>query len=303
LEETAEDIGLGSNEQGNGLLDVEAALGDKQNTDMIGEAGTVSVDENWTTVSLSGSYTDPVVVTSVGTYNDPDPVHARVRNAQSGSFEVRLEEWEYQDGVHSPEAVQYIVMEAGEHDTEAGMSVLAGKASVDGSWTTVTFSTNWGAQSHVYTQVMSTNDSTPTSTRVTRAGKGQFDVICQEEETNRSGSDTSMNDHATETVGFITTQPQPRGNNAGVGESVASSLPSDQWSTNSLQESYTTTPVVVHRMQSYFGRNTTDLRTRNLSTSSFDIVAQEEQSRDTETGHVPEYVATMAFESGPINQA
>jgi hypothetical protein len=53
-------------------------------------------------------------------------------------------------------------------------------------------------------------------------------------------------------------------------------------------------------MQSFFGRNTTDLRIRNLSSSSFEIVAQEEQSSDTEVAHVPEYVATMAFESGSI---
>jgi hypothetical protein len=31
-------------------------------------------------------------------------------------------------------------------------------------------------------------------------------------------------------------------------------------------------------------------------------MVQEEQSADGETSHVPEYVVTMAFKSGPINE-
>jgi hypothetical protein len=297
LLQTAEDVGLGDTDQGSGLLDVESAIGD-QNTNMIGEAGTVTINENWTTVSLDGSYTDPVVVASVGTYNDADPVHARVRNAQSGSFEVSLEEWEYQDGVHADETVGYIVLEAGEHDTAAGMKVLAGKTTANGSsMTTVNFSPSWNAQSHAYTQVMTSNDPTATSTRVTRAGGNEFDVICQEEEANQ-GSNTWENNHADETVGFIATEPRP-GGVGGSGESIASSLSTDAWSTHSLQDSYTNTPVVVHRIQSLFGNNTTDTRSKNQS-SSFDIRAQEEQSTDSETTHVREYVATIAFEPGSI---
>ncbi|WP_157573467.1 S8 family peptidase [Haloplanus natans] len=301
LQGSAEDIGLSSSDGGNGLLDANGAAGDLQN--MIGEAGTISVDENWTTVTLEGSYTDPVVVTSVGTFNDPDPVHARVRNAGSGSFEVRLEEWEYQDGAHSAESVQYIVVEAGEHDTEAGVPLVAGKTTANGGgWTTVTFTSSWNPQSHVYTQVMSNNDSTPVSTRITRAGAETFDVSCHEEETNESGSSWT-NDHADETVGFIATQPQSRIDNAGAGESIASSIPTDAWTTNPFQESYSAAPVTVPRMQSFFGGNTTDLRMRNLSASSFDVQAQEEQSLDDEVAHVPEYVATLALEAGPTSPA
>ncbi|RCU46451.1 hypothetical protein DU504_03480 [Haloplanus salinus] len=58
---------------------------------------------------------------------------------------------------------------------------------------------------------------------------------------------------------------------------------------------------MVHRMQSLFGRNTADVRIKNVSSSTFDIMTQEEQSSDSETGHVREYVATMAFEPGAID--
>jgi subtilisin len=301
LQNNTEDIGLSSSDGGNGLLDANAATGDIQS--MIGEAGTISIDENWTTVSLEGSYTDPVVVTSVGTFNDPDPVHARVRNAGSGSFEVRLEEWAYQDGAHGSETVGYVVMEAGAHSTAAGMKVVAGTATANGGgWTTVTFSPTWNAQSHAYTQVMSQNDPTAVSTRITRTGESQFDVICQEEESNQTGGSSWTNDHADETIGFVVTQPRA-GGVGGPGESIASSLSTDDWSTSSLQDSYTRTPTMVHRMQSFFGRNTADVRTRNVSSSTFDIMTQEERSSDSEARHVREYVATMAFEPGAIDAA
>jgi hypothetical protein len=211
-----------------------------------------------------------------------------------------LEEWAYQDGAHSSETVQYVVIESGAHSTEAGMDVVAGTTTANGNgWTTATFVSNWDAQSHVYTQVMSNNDSTPTSTRVTRSGSDRFDVSCHEEEAKQSGT-TWTNDHADETVGFIATEPQPRGLNGGLGESIASALPTDAWTTSAFQESYSSAPVTILRMQSFFGSDTTDLRLRDLSSSSFEVLAQEEQSSGTEVAHVPEYVATMAFEAGPI---
>jgi hypothetical protein len=219
----------------------------------------------------------------------------------SGSFEVKLEEWAYQDGAHATESVAYVLIEAGEHSTAAGMKVLAGRATASGGdWTTVNFTPSWNAQSHVYTQVMSNNDSTAVSTRITQTGEDQFDVICQEEEANQTGGDSWTNDHADETVGFVVTEPRS-GDVGGSGESIASSLSTGDWSTSSLQDSYTDTPAMVHRMQSFFGRNTADVRIKNVSSSTFDIMTQEEQSSDSETGHVREYVATMAFEPGAID--
>jgi subtilisin len=300
LEGSTEDIGLSSSDGGSGLLDAGAATSDIQN--MIGEAGTISVDENWTTVSLEGSYTDPVVVTSVETYNDADPVHARVRNATSESFEVKLEEWEYQDGTHSNETVSYVVLQSGQYSTNAGMDVLAGKVSADGSsWTTVNFSPDWNAQSHAYSQVMSDNDSTATSARITRTAGDSFDVSCQVEEGERPDASLWQNNHGNETIGFIVTQPQA-GDSGGEGESIASSILTDDWKTNSLQASYSETPVMIHRMQSFFGQNTSNIRSKSPSSSAFEIMIQEEQSYSEEVRHVREYIATLAFKSGPIKE-
>ena len=298
LQDSAEDIGLSSSDGGNGLLDAEAAAATSQN--MIGESGTISVDENWTTVSLDGSYTDPVVVTSVGTFNDSDPVHARVRNAGSGSFEVRLEEWEYQDGVHAAETVHYMIVESGFHETSTGINILAGTVQADGTgWTTANFEKTLGSQHYVFSQVMSVNDSTPVSTRITDVGLNSVDVVCQEEEANRSDE---FSDHAQETVGYLVTQPR-LGGSSDSGESIASVFATNEWSSGNLQDSYSSTPVVLNGLQSYFGRDTTDLRGRNYSSTSFEVLAEEERSANSETNHVREYVATLAFPNGEITEA
>lgn len=298
LQNTAEDIGLSTSDSGNGLVDAEAATGTIQS--MIGEAGTVTIDENWQTVSLNGSYTDPVVVTSVGTYNGPQPVHARVRNASSGSFDVKLEEWAYLDGSHVNEVVHYVVMESGFHQTSAGIDVLAGTVQASGGgFTTANYGQVFNSQRYVFSQVMSVNDSTPVSTRLTNVGLEGFDVFCQEEEANRM---PEFSDHAQETVGYIISQPVP-GSSGGTGESLASVFATNQWSSANLQDSYSSTPVILHGLQSYFGRDTTDLRGRNYTSRSFEVLAEEEQSANTETVHVREYVATLALPSGEITEA
>jgi hypothetical protein len=208
-----------------------------------------------------------------------------------------LEEWAYQDGGHSSEEINYIVLESGNHDPSSGVSMFAGKVTADGSgWKTVNFDPNWNSQSYVYSQVMTLNDSTPVTTRVTEFGTSSFDVICQEEESNRSGQ---VSNHAEETIGFIATQPQ-FGGAGDPGESVASIFATDGWSSGSLEDSYPSTPVMIHRMQSYFGRDTTTLRARNQTETSFEVLAQEEKSANTEVDHVREYAATFALEPGPI---
>jgi hypothetical protein len=210
---------------------------------------------------------------------------------------VKLEEWAYQDGVHATEIVDYIVMESGFHSTSTGIDVLAGTVQADGSaWTTIDYGRTFGSQRHVFTQVMTVNDSTPVSTRVTETGVDSVNVFCQEEEANRSGE---FSDHAQETVGYLVTQPHV-GGVGGTGESFASVFADQQWTTGSLQDSYSDTPVIINRIQSYFGRDTTYLRGRNYSPTSFDVLAEEEQSANDETTHVREYVATLAFPNGGI---
>ncbi|MEZ4931200.1 MAG: hypothetical protein R2788_03585 [Saprospiraceae bacterium] len=105
--------------------------------DFVGESGNVSLTNAWATVSLSRSFTKPVVLFGGISNNDPDPVTVRVRNVTANSFEVRLQEWDSEDGAHALENVAYLVVEGSLPDDkelfcstddfkfEAGVNVFA----------------------------------------------------------------------------------------------------------------------------------------------------------------------------------
>ena len=82
-----------------------------QSGDFVAETGIANIDTNWTTVTLSGRFTKPVVLFGGISNNDVGAVTVRVRNVTANSFEVRLLEWTYQDGEHATESVSYIVVE------------------------------------------------------------------------------------------------------------------------------------------------------------------------------------------------
>ncbi len=78
-----------------------------------GELGTINLSNAWATVTLTGKYTKPVVVMGALTNNDGQPVNVRVRNVGQNSFQVRLQEWDYQDGIHATEGICWMVVEGG----------------------------------------------------------------------------------------------------------------------------------------------------------------------------------------------
>ncbi|MEO1258231.1 MAG: Ig-like domain-containing protein [Bacteroidota bacterium] len=78
---------------------------------VFGETGKMNLTNAWATVSLNTNYTKPVVIFGGISNNDSEPVNVRVRNVTNNSFEVRLQEWDYLDGNHSPEEVSFIIVE------------------------------------------------------------------------------------------------------------------------------------------------------------------------------------------------
>ena len=101
--------------------------------DMPGEAaakfvtGNISVAQPttnpnaWTKVNLAATYTAPVVIAGPASFVNSVAASVRVRNvvaadpANAGrtSFEVQVDEWDFQDNIHSTETVSYMVMEEG----------------------------------------------------------------------------------------------------------------------------------------------------------------------------------------------
>ena len=90
-------------EHGRHLLD--------RSENIFGETGSVSVDDNWTTVYTNHTYYNPVVIAGAPQSLDGDPGTVRVRNVTANSFEIHFEEWGYLDGNHALEFIPFLVME------------------------------------------------------------------------------------------------------------------------------------------------------------------------------------------------
>ena len=88
-------------------IDAQTSPGDLQlvNTGgesrIIAETGTLDIDHEWVTVQLQNQFVDPVIVATSPTLNGSDGVTVRVRNVTPQQFEVRLHEWDCEDGPHT----------------------------------------------------------------------------------------------------------------------------------------------------------------------------------------------------------
>ncbi|MCB9339041.1 MAG: hypothetical protein H6577_13000 [Lewinellaceae bacterium] len=82
-----------------------------ENGNFVAESGTLSTNHGWATVSLANSFTKPVVLLGGLSSNGSQAATVRVRNVTPTSFEVRVQEWDYLNGIHANETLSYLVVE------------------------------------------------------------------------------------------------------------------------------------------------------------------------------------------------
>jgi subtilisin family serine protease len=296
LRDTAEDIGLSANEGGNGLADVEAAVSDAPTP--LGEIGVLEFGQDdrsaWREVSLSGSYTDPVVLAGPVSEDGGHPVHARVRNVSTTGFEIQLEEWEYLDGGHTTERVSYLVCEAGSHELADGRRIDASTTKLDDSGGTVSFGSSFPTRPIVFSTAQTTNGGQPVVTRQASVSTTGFDCRLQEEE--------ALGNHATETVGYLAVEP-------GADTASGVSLEADRTHNEVTEEpsaidfagGYGGRPAFLAAAQTADGPDTAALRYRALDGNGVDVRLEEERSADDETNHTTEAVGYLAVDgAGPL---
>ena len=255
------------------------------------EIGEVSVEHNWKWVKFNDMFIDPVVVANSLSYNGGDPAVVRIQNVDSTGFYIRIQEWDYLNGIHTTENVSYIVMERGSYTLEDGTKVEAGKFDTDatGSFEWVGFSETFNQVPVVTSSVSSFNEEDAVCSRLKNINNTGFDFCMQEQELNRQI-------HTTETISYIAWEPS----SGTVGDLTFEINKTDDVITHNLQtivynENFLTSPVFLADMQTTDGRDTANLRRQNKDSCGIDIKITEEQSRDSEIIHSTEVVGYMMF--------
>jgi len=166
------------------------------------------------TISVSGFIT-PIVFANIRTYNSSNQAHIRITEVKRTAYKVhsitfKIEEWAYQDGKHSSERIDFVVLEKGIHLIGTGtnyvpylLEVGTYKSSNDNiNDKKVKLMTHFNEVPVIITQTQTYNGSHQIVTRNKSidTADDSFVIRINEEEKRWNDGDTT---HNSETIGYL----------------------------------------------------------------------------------------------------
>ena len=266
---------------------------DPRTFDLTMEVGVIEVDGQWKTVSFDQPFDVPVVIANGLSYSDQDPAVTRIRNVTRNGFEVRVQEWDYLDGNHPSEKVNYVVVESGTYELPGGTRVEAGRFSANAvnSFDTVQFKHSFSTVPVVITSTTTTNENDALAIRLKNITTTKFDYCIQEQEKNSQ-------QHASEETGYVAWEPSAGSLDNLVFEiGRTSNSVTHEFQALNFYEPFSSPPVFVAGMQTTDGSDTAAVRCQNKQADGIEIKVEEEQSRDTDMNHTTEVIGYMVFEA------
>ena len=257
------------------------------------DTGEVVVNHEWKRVHFNRPFSDPVVVASSMSSNDSDPAVVRIRNVDNQGFEIRLQEWEDQDGVHGFETVGFLIVENGSHTLPDGTRIEAGRIQTDArsAFDFAPFDEPFAAEivPVVFASVTTFNETAAVATQIQAINADGFDVRMRE-------LDASSRGHQVETISFVAWEPVSGTIDGTVFEvSQTTETGKHDGYTVQYQNILETQPIVLTSMQTTNSGDTSTLRWRNRTPYSVEVWIDEEQSGNTETNHASKKVGYGIF--------
>ena len=253
------------------------------------ETGEVMVSSDWVRVTLTTPFANPVVIAGPPSFSNSEPCVIRLRNVNSTGFDIRLTEWNYQDGAHPQESVSYLVMEKGRHTLPNGSSVEAGTYAGTTSFKTVPFSKPFAKAPVVLTTIASYNETDTISGRIKSVTTTSFAYYFREQEKNK-------NIHVNETVNFIAWEPGTGTIGSVQFEAAATAnAVTHAWYSATFQTAAPQAPLLLADMQTTNGTDTSALRVQQVNGTGFQVKVEEEQSKDSEVSHGTETVGYLSL--------
>ena len=258
------------------------------------EAGEVEIDHNWVFVPFESTFTNPVVIANMTSYNGNQACTVRIRNVKSTGFEIKIAEWDYLDVAHKLETVHYVVMEKGRTVLPDGSAVEAGVISGSAGFKSYKFSQSFSKAPVILTAVVSNNQAEIIGGRIKNVNLTGFDYYFREQES----LSVANHAHKDESVHYVAWEP-----GKGVADSISYEVANvtggvkHSWASTTFQAAQSEAPVLLLGMQTTNGTDTSSLRVQNLTGSGFKAMVEEEQSYDSETTHCDETVGYLAIRS------
>ncbi len=261
-------------------------------TKVVGESGNIDlVDHRWRRIQLNGQFQNPVVIAGPATTNDPTASVVRVRNVNSNSFEIRIENWDYSPEAHGAESVGYLVVESGRHELADGTKLIAGNGYLNHRFRRIGFGEHFDNPPVVFSQVISTRGESTVTQRIQSVKTGSFETVLQEEE----GNDKT---HSFERFSWVAIEQV----DSDVNDLLVKSGDIVNHKTKQLQFSkgFDNPPVFIANTQTRAGTDPATVRIHSLNHERATIFFQEETSADAETIHVPEQLGFLVIQPGRI---
>jgi uncharacterized repeat protein (TIGR02543 family) len=257
------------------------------------EVGSVEVTQEdkdqWHTVTLQNSFTDPVVVMGPVSYNGKQACTVRVRNIEADQFEFQIDEWDYLDGKHpGRETISYMVVEQGVYVFNDMVIEAKSVTGITHEWTDIAFDHVFDDAPVVLAQCTSYNGKQAVTTRLQNVSAAGLSLKLQEQEANE---DYHPNAEQVCVIAF----EQVTGGDTII---ISHATMDENWQTIGFNPAIPCAGLFA-QMQTYAGNNACALRYRNLTEAGCEIKVQEEQSADEETDHkYPEDVGYVVIQKG-----
>ncbi len=254
------------------------------------EVGEINIDHNWYRVLFNQSFAHPVVIAKPLSHKGSHPATVRIRNVDDTGFDIRIQEWDYLDEWHTLERAAYLVMERGSYMLEDGTRLEAGRfQSSNTTFQTIPFAQAFQTKPVVLSSVNSANGGQSVTTRLRKITTTGMQFRMQEEEANDQS-------HLTEIISYIAWEPST-GTLDGLNFAVerTGNAVDHQLYTIEFPDTFVDMPMFLADLQSEQGNNTANLRWQNMDLHGVDVQVVEEQSKDSETNHVPESVGYLLF--------
>ena len=242
----------------------------------------------WTATGFVEDYSlAPIVIPSLLTNNDPQPAEIMLSDVTATGVDVRIGEWEYQDGIHGVESLGLLLLEPGFHDL-GGLIAEAGSTSVSASVARVDFGVGFSSVPVVLAHLVSEKGEVTATVRIRNVDAAGFSVQLEREEALDADGDVREVHYVAveEGAGIYNGLRLLAGSTGRVVSNVAREV--------SFGEDLAS-PVFYAQDQTTFGGDTSTVRLTGLEAGGAEIRIQEEQSRDTETTHTTENVGWLAI--------